>query len=799
MRAAPLFALLIALAAAAQSQEAAAPAAQDWIRPEEVPAQADALLVEIDAASLESSKQAEIEKIERGLAELAPELDALVARTDEALAAAAPLDQVEELAREITAKALPLDQWQKSLKAEALRVPAIAEPLARAETVWSATLARPEIAAADPAVARRIRASLDLLRSASESLRVWRDRVLALEDRLAERRAALTAVLARVQESANAQRTALLVPDRPPLWRSGYFAALRGELPRVPETLAKFVGRNREYLLADVRPLVAQLIFGALLAWLLYRASRVAHERAAAAPELVEVARVLERPISIAVLVTLLVSPWLHPLAPRLFTQMLAIIALVPVVRVITHVSPVRLSRAVLAGLFGLLLLDRVRLGLEDLPAVAQTLFLVELTIGLALAIRVLRRGGLPGRPTWVRRGAAIVAAVVEIALLADIGGWNSLATMLGRAALGSALFAVYAWAVIAGLDALIAWVFRSRRWSSFVASGEYAAQKRARTVVRWITAATWLFLVLGNAGLRGPAARELGRILDAGVSIGALSITLGGVLAFAVTILAAPIAARFVNAALETGVYPRARLPRGMPYALSRMVSYAVYTLAFITALAAAGVQLSQLTILIGGLGVGVGLGLQDFVKNFAAGLTLLFERRVHVGDVVQIPSCQVFGRVLQIGMRAVMVKNWDGAEVIVPNIELIATAVTNWTLSDQIRRIELPVGVAYGTDPAKVVQLLEEVARTHADVIAEPPPQALFLGFGESTLSFSLRAWTDSHYDRTQAIRSELAIAVQRVLQDAGIPIPFPQRDLHLASVSPAAREAIRGKEAK
>jgi small-conductance mechanosensitive channel len=508
---------------------------------------------------------------------------------------------------------------------------------------------------------------------------------------------------------------------------------------------------------------------------------------------------VLERPISIAVLVTLLVTPWLHPFAPRMFIQLIAMMALIPVARVITHVSPVDLDRTVFAGLFMLLLLDRVRLGLEELAAVTEAIFLLELVLGLALALQVLRSAGIARSANWVRTGARVLAAALAVALIAEIGGWSGLATMLGRAAMGSALFAVYAWAVIAGLDALIAWGLRTTRWSRFLAGGQFAAQQRARRVVRYLTAATWLYLLLGNTGLRESAMRAMKRLLDAGISIGELSITLGGVLAFVLTIVVAPLVARFVNASLETVVYPRANLPRGMPYALSRMVSYAVFAMAFVAALAAAGVQMNQLSILLGGLGVGVGLGLQDFVKNFAAGLTLLFERRVHVGDVVQIPSAQVFGRVMQIGMRAVMVKNWDGAEVIVPNIELIATAVTNWTLSDQMRRIELPVGVAYGTDPAKVVQLLEDVARTHTELVAQPPPQALFLGFGESALNFSLRVWTDSEYDRTQAIRSELAIAVERVLQDAGIPIPFPQRDLHLASISPAVREAILGKEAK
>ena len=388
-------------AAAKQAAEQAAPAepAPDWIRPEAIPAQADALLAQIEAARLDPAKQAHVDEIEKSLAELAPQLDKLSARVQRNIARNAPLDQLDELTRELDSAAAPLDKWQETLEAEALRVADVSKQLASAQASWSATLARPEIAEADPVVARRIRSSLDLLHEASAAQRSWSDRVLALEDRIVERRAGSLA------RSRAWRRT----PTRsaPRCWsrpgrRSGAATSGRGcarSCLAFQERLGRFVMRNREYLLRDPRPLVAQLVFAVLLAWWLRRAGRAARERAAAAPELSETARVLERPISIAVLVTLLVSPWLHPLAPRRFTQLLALIALVPVWRVITHVSPVRLSRTVFAGLFGVLLIDRVRLGLERLPAVAQTIFLLELALGIALAIRVLRRGGLPGRP----------------------------------------------------------------------------------------------------------------------------------------------------------------------------------------------------------------------------------------------------------------------------------------------------------------------------------------------------------------------------------------------------------------
>ena len=125
-------------------------------------------------------------------------------------------------------------------------------------------------------------------------------------------------------------------------------------------------------------------------------------------------------------------------------------------------------------------------------------------------------------------------------------------------------------------------------------------------------------------------------------------------------------------------------------------------------------------------------------------------------------------------------------------PNNDLVSGAVTNWTLSDRLHRIEVPVGVAYGTDPDRVVALLLDVARSHDRMLADPAPQALFKGFGESSLDFVLRAWTDEEYERLP-LTSELALAVHRTLREAGITIPFPQRDLHLASVSPAVRAAL------
>ena len=218
----------------------------------------------------------------------------------------------------------------------------------------------------------------------------------------------------------------------------------------------------------------------------------------------------------------------------------------------------------------------------------------------------------------------------------------------------------------------------------------------------------------------------------------------------------------------------------------MSRLAHYTILIFGFLFAAAAAGFGLDRIAVLAGAFGLGIGFGLQNIVNNFVSGLILLFERPVRIGDKIQIDS--LLGEITRIGIRSSTLRTWEGAEVIVPNGSLVSGKVINWTLSDQRRRAEIRVGVAYGSDPGLVMDLLVRSARGHPDVLNNPAPEALFLGFGDSALNFSLRAWVGS-FDRFVRVRSDLYQSVNSALKEAGIEIPFPQRDLHLRSVSPEA----------
>jgi small-conductance mechanosensitive channel len=221
------------------------------------------------------------------------------------------------------------------------------------------------------------------------------------------------------------------------------------------------------------------------------------------------------------------------------------------------------------------------------------------------------------------------------------------------------------------------------------------------------------------------------------------------------------------------------------------KLLHYGVITVGFLLAMSLIGFELKNLVVLAGALGIGIGFGLQNIVNNFVSGLVLLFERPVKVGDMIMVEA--EWCTVRKIGMRATTVETFDMSEIIVPNSDLISQKVTNWTFTSEQSRVVLPVGVAYGSDVAKVLEILTRCAEQHPKVLDDPPPSPLFVEFGDSSLNFELRAWVAKAAHRLQT-KSELLMEIDAQFRQAGVEIPFPQRDLHLRSVDGKALEKLR-----
>jgi len=266
--------------------------------------------------------------------------------------------------------------------------------------------------------------------------------------------------------------------------------------------------------------------------------------------------------------------------------------------------------------------------------------------------------------------------------------------------------------------------------------------------------------------------------------TLGSLNFSWGQVAIFFLVIWLSVVISKMIRILLKEEILDRMRLSKGLPNTISLLVGYTLVAAGFLAAASAAGLRMTNLTIILGALSVGIGFGLQNIFNNLVSGLILLLERPLKIGDTIEVGP--MLGTVKSIGFRASNIHTFDGAEVIVPNGNLISNEVINWTLSNKKRRIEVMVGVAYGSDPYKVRDLFMGILSAHQDLVAEPKPLVLFNNFGDSSLEFRLLFWTEN-FDEWIRIRSEVIFKIYDALKAEGIQIPFPQRDLHIRSVEP------------
>jgi small-conductance mechanosensitive channel len=732
----------------------------------------------------------EIEEIETTLPDQAAQLEERERRAKSLAADPTSLVALEEelktweLSREQLARSLAL------LTSRLTELETAVDVLSRQRKVWKATEQAAMQAAAPDTVVERIREVQSTLREAKRSVEQRRDELLALQAKVAEEEKRARAALDALVEARSTFRSSLLLRDSRPYW-----TAVREDRAEVAPDLSvtvgvrwralqRFVGVRGERLAVHGLILLAALVMTLTL-------RRRASEWRAEDERLEASAVIFERPISAAFLLAILVTPLLHPRAPRLADAITVFALVVPVLRVLPRLLDPALVPAAYA-LSGLAVLDRIRHVVEASALTERTVLLVESVIAFAFLAWMLRPARLATLPPGTRLSRAL-GRTLRLALLAlgvsagaNLFGWVNLARILLEGVLGSSYLAVVLYGGIRVLRTLLRALLRSAAAQRLGMVRRNSAQLNLwlKRSLHTVAFAVWGYFSLGAFGVQDAAFEWASRVLSAEAKFGAAGLSLGDVLAFVVTLAGAWLVSRVIRTVLEDDVVPRVRASRGVAYALTTTIHYTVLLTGFLLAISAAGVDLNRVSILAGAFGVGIGFGLQNVVNNFVSGLILLYERPVQLGDTVEVGGQT--GEVRRIGIRSSTLRTLQGAEVIVPNSNLIAERVINWTFADRKRPVNVKVGVAYGTDPQRVLTLLQEVARAHAEVLDDPAPQAVFLGFGESALDFELRAWTPL-LEKQAATQSELGVAIAQALGAAGIEIPLPRRDIQLRREEP------------
>lgn len=419
-------------------------------------------------------------------------------------------------------------------------------------------------------------------------------------------------------------------------------------------------------------------------------------------------------------------------------------------------------------------------------------LCLIGIPALLFSARKHLRREGLNKVATTMILGFSLLVVV----LTAELSGYQTFAAHLIEATFGTILLFFLTVIMLRIGEGGIAFTFSAPRVANkqFIKQLGPQAKHRFKNLLRIIVVVTAINYIFEVWGLAKGFGNVWDAILSLEIRVGEFQLSLQMILLVALVLYLTLLISWFIQALIESQLAQNNRIDRGVRDAIKKLGHYALILIGFLIAMSMSGIALKNFTILAGAFGIGIGFGLQDIVNNFVSGLILLFERPVKVGDTVIVGDN--WGVIKNIGMRSTVVETWDLAEIIVPNSQMISEKVTNWTLSSNVSRLVLPVGIKYGTDMKQVMAILEKVAHDQPEVVKTPPPSAIFTEFGDNSLNFELRVWIGNITDRFK-VRSALGVAIADEFNTAGIEIPFPQRDLHLRSIEPEIMDVMHKHE--
>ena len=736
----------------------------------------------------------QIAKIEQDLGPLSDKLVERAEQTRRTLATTPELGTLDSLADSWQSSRVALAAWMTTVTERVNWLEQQRTQLADLNTTWTRTRLELRAAKVPPELAKRTVDIVAAIIEAQSKVETQRSATLVLQDRIARESTRADDALAQIGQTRRRAAESLLARESPPIWRLRPlpFSEMPGVVAASFEVqataLQDFVNEHSDRIALHALVVV---VVAAFFLWARRRARRLNAAEGVAQ----SLAIVFDQPIAASLVLSMLSAFWIYAGEPRT-ARLIAEVGAFPSMLLILRRQIAPPMRPVLYVMAAFFLVDIVRDLVLQLSLLERVLFLLEMlaaTVMLAWITRskhgqellASRLGLAIGHTRRFLFNLALVWCLV--ALVAGAVGNVSLARLVGSGALLSGYLALV---LIAGRRLAEGLILFALRVPPLVHlrmvqhHGTYL-EARAHMLLRVATALAWAVGTLDYFGALRPAIAGARSVLGSSLKLGALNLSLGDVLGFVVTLYVAYLISSLIQFVLAEDVFPRLSLRAGLPYALSSLIKYTIVFIGFLLALVALGLNLDRVTVLGGALGVGVGFGLQNIVNNFVSGLIVLFERPIRVGDAVQIADVQ--GEVRRIGIRSTTVRSWEGAEVIVPNSQLVADRVTNWTPFDQRRRIEIKVGVAYGSAPDKVLQVLAEVGQAHPDVVTTPPPTALFLGFGASALEFQLWAWTN-RLDRFGVIKSELGLAVYAAFREAGFSIPFPQQEIRLHPSPPS-----------
>ena len=477
---------------------------------------------------------------------------------------------------------------------------------------------------------------------------------------------------------------------------------------------------------------------------------------------------------SASFLILLMALGWLAPSPPALFYETLVLLAPIPAARLLNRALPIQIPYT-LYGIAVSTILISIRHFVEDGNVIDRTLLLLQtLCIGLAFGVDLklgLLQKAFPKFSDGLIKlwSTLIVMASIFTALGAVIGFKGPLSIfridiggILGIAMVYCATaMSFYGW-VLALLETPVL------NWLNCARNKDPVLLRAIRMALIALTISGVLMVSVGALDLAPFLTTALQSIMDSNLVVGSVSISAHSIVLALGLLLTTFVATGVTGFILEFEVMPRLTLRSGTKFAILTFTRWIMIIIGVILTMASIGLDMTKVTLVAGALSVGIGFGLQNVVNNFVSGLILIIERPVGVGDVIDWGTRS--GTVTRIGIRSSTVRTKQGAEILVPNGELVSQEVVNWTRSDRHRRYDINIGVAAGSNPEEVMHLLEAAADTVPEIMKVPAPKVIFKGFDNNSLNFTLLAWV-STVDVGMQAQNALQLVLLKKLADAGI----------------------------
>ncbi|QAU34502.1 mechanosensitive ion channel domain-containing protein [Janthinobacterium sp. 17J80-10] len=673
--------------------------------------------------------------------------------------------RVSPLLRDLTDVALRIDRDLKQLEA--------------LDATWTATIDAAIKAGAPPDILERAQDLAAAMAETRKNVLAHRTRVLALQGQATDIGTRLAEIRQLLTVASERAATRLLYRDGPPLWSATFWTeSIHSFSANALNHIGTQASALTGYLKSAWRLFALHASVLVLLTILLSVARRKVNELVKDDAGLRENKKIFDMPIVTATLVAMLLSSWFYPNAPNPVWLLIGILSTVPLVIFARRMIDPAIYRLLLSVVI-FYLADKARALFTPLPGVYRFLLLLEV-LGVFLAVLpVLRRRqaasediGRVHKIAWqaIEYGGWITLFASLIILAAVVSGYARLADLMLRTMLSSAYTAMLLYALCSAAEGLVHGLLYMPPVSFLAGVQRHRMQiaMRINKWLKWIAFLFWIVVTLLTSGLLQRVIAWLESLWNVAWKLGNLTIAVSEVALFILILWLTYAISRLTRFLLEEEIFSRLRLDRGLPYALSTTVHYVILLSGLVMALAAIGVDMTKFTIVAGALTVGIGFGLQNIVNNFVSGLIVLFERPVKIGDTIQIDD--MVGRVQHIGIRATVIQSTAGAEVIIPNGKLISEKLTNWTLSNQLHQISVPVVTKPDINVARLKATLLEVGRWNKKVLETPAPEVLFIKRGVDAYEFELRVWTGD-FEGWLKVKSDLITSVNDALQEKEI----------------------------